>query len=199
MSNLRDKWDRHYREQDGGTPSPARVLREHGYLLPTDGAALDLACGRGGNALFLAARGLRTSGWDIAPQAVAQLRRQAEAQGLAVTACVRDVEADPPATGSFDVIAVSHYLWRPLCPQIAAALRPGGLLFYQTFVREKVTGKGPRNPDYLLARNELLSLFAGLEIVVYRDEGRIGDLQQGLRNESLLVARAPAPGDGAVR
>ena len=62
------------------------------------------------------------------------------------------------------------------------------MLFYQTYTRECVDVIGPRRSEYRLAINELLELFAGLRVLVYREEGRVGDLRIGWRNEAMLVA-----------
>ncbi|WP_455219313.1 hypothetical protein, partial [Kaarinaea lacus] len=72
---------------------------------------------------------------------------------------------------------------------LIAALKPGGLLFYQTFTQEKVTDTGPGNPKTLLKPNELLALFSSLRILVYREEALVGNVKQGFRNEALLVAQ----------
>ncbi|VAW97341.1 Methyltransferase type 12 [hydrothermal vent metagenome] len=182
---LATKWDDRYRTT--GQPGAARVLAENSHLLPASGEALDLACGLGGNALLLAQAGLRTQAWDISPLALERLN--AAAAGLPLRTKVCDVLAAPPAPLSFDIIVVSRFLARDLCPALMIALRPGGLLFYQTFTRDKGVPGGPSNPDFLLAKNELLQLFTGLHLRVYREEGCIGDTQQGLRNEALLVAQ----------
>ena len=182
----RIRWDLRYRERPATAVEACAVLRDHRYLLPKSGLALDLACGLGGNAQLLAAQGLETQAWDIAPSAIEALNAAAR-PGL--QAEVRDVLTDPPAPDSFDVIVVSRYLERALCPAIAAALRPGGLLFYQTFVREAVDDTGPRTAAFRLEPGELLSLFAGLQVVHYTDLACIGDTAQGLRNEAQLIAQ----------
>ena len=184
---VRNKWNQRWREAESA-PRPARVLSDYSHLLPKAGEALDLACGLGGNALFLAERGLDTQGWDISEEAVSRL--ESLAGRLPLKAVVRDVEAVPPEPERFDVIVVSHFLYRPLFGPLAEALRPGGLLFYQTFTEEKTPGgAGPRNPDYLLRPNKLLDAFRGLRVLAYREEGTVGDRARGMRNEALLVAR----------
>jgi len=183
-----DKWDRIYREAPGGDVPAAAVLRDNRHLLPPRGTALDLACGRGGNALLLAAAGLDTHAWDLSAVAVERLSAEAGRRGLVIHAVQRDVSEAPPAPETFDVITVSRFLDRRLCRALAEALRSGGLLFYQTFTEDKDPAVGPKNPDYILQRGELLTLFAGLRPVVYREEQRIGDLEQGFRNEAMLVA-----------
>jgi SAM-dependent methyltransferase len=189
--DLRAKWDARYRESDR-IPAPALVLSENLHLLPRSGAALDLACGLGENALLLAEHGLAVSAWDLSPVAIQRLRRAAEVRSLPVSAEVRDVQASPPAPECFDVIVVAHFLDRTLAPAITAALRPGGLLLYQTFTREAVSAQGPSSPAYRLAPNELLRLFPGLLIRSYREEGRCGDLSRGVRDLAMLVGEKPA-------
>jgi SAM-dependent methyltransferase len=186
--HVQDKWNRRYAEGEA-VPRAAQVLIENRHLLPATGDALDLACGLGGNALMLAGAGLSVQAWDVSSVAIDALQSRAIAENLNLQAAVRDVSAQPPAPNTFDVIVVSYFLQRELAPALCAALRPGGLLFYQTFVRDKVSQQGPGNPDFLLAENELLILFAPLRLRVYREEGVLGDTTQGLRNEALLVAQ----------
>lgn len=181
------KWDRVYAEAGGGEPAPAAVLAENAHLLPPCGEALDLACGLGGNALFLARRGFAVTAWDISPLAVARLSERAGALGLPVSAQARDVEAEPFPAAAFDVLVASRFLSRPLAPAILASLRPGGLLFYQTYCLDRPGPQGPRNPDYLLRENELLAMFKDLRLLVYREEGAVGDLSLGFRQEACYV------------
>lgn len=183
---LRRKWDARYANAEAA-PTPIEVLAENAHLLPESGSALDLACGLGGSALFLAEQGLDTQAWDLSSVAVERLRQQVD--GLPLAAEVRDVIAVPPDPESFDVICVGRFLDRARCPQIAAALRPGGLLFYQTFTRERVDASGPSSERFRLDVNELLQLFPDLIVRVYREEGRLGDLSRGARNQAQLVAQ----------
>ncbi|MDJ0738439.1 MAG: methyltransferase domain-containing protein [Gammaproteobacteria bacterium] len=183
---LRDKWDRRHADASGAA-MPLEVLVDNAHLLPAAGDALDLACGLGGSALFLADRGFRVRAWDISPVAVQRLRERAA--GLPLVAEARDVVARPPRAAAFDVVVVGHFLDRGLCAALAAALRPGGLLFYQTFSSERVDDSGPGDGPYRLQPNELLRLFAGLRVRFYRDEGRAGDLAAGFRNRAQLVAQ----------
>ena len=180
------------RDHSATQAQPAAVLTEFDHLLPASGDALDLACGPGGNAFHLARCGLTTRAWDNAATAIDTLAEQARIEGLPLTAEVHDVLEHPPAATTFDVIVVSRFLDRALCPALAAALRPGGLIFYETFTRAGVTGRGPRTRRYRLGDNELLTLFAGLRVRAYRDEDRAGALDRGLRDIAQLVAQRPA-------
>jgi len=189
VSGIRDKWDRIYREAEDVIPEPAQVLADNAHLLPESGIALDLACGLGGSALFLAQRRLDTQAWDISAEAISRLNSNAQRLGLSLHAETRDVVESPPEAESFDVIVISRFWERSLSLAITKALKPGGLLFYQTYTREKATGIGPTNPAYLLDTNELLRLFGSLRLVFYREEGQIGDLNRGSRNEAFFIGQ----------
>ncbi len=178
------KWDKRYQE-NSLEPRAARVLTDNLHLLPKHGSALDLACGLGGNALLLAKHGLYVEAWDLSPVAIDKLTLRAT--GMTLTAHVRDVVAGLPQN-RFDVIVVSYFLERRLAPAIVDALRPDGLLFYQTF-NQNQCGRGPGNPAYRLADNELLRLFKPLSVRYYREEGMTGDSAQAIRDEALLVAQ----------
>jgi SAM-dependent methyltransferase len=189
---LRRKWDERHRTASAPRP-PAAVLAENLHLLPARGRALDLACGLGANALLLARQGLDVCAWDLSPVAIDQLRRAADAQGLTIDAQVRDIEAHPPEPEGFDVIVVAHFLSRELMPAIGAALRPGGLLYYQTFTQEALSENGPSSERYRFERNELLWVFSDLWVCVYREEGKLGDITQGQRDQAMLIAQQPLP------
>ena len=180
LSSIQKKWDTLYSEAKVG--GAARVLNENAHLLPSAGEGLEIACGMGGNAVLMAQHGLHVHAWDISQVAIKKLQAYALSEKLTVIAEVRDSVQDPPAENSFDAIVVSHFLDRSLIPYLIDALKPEGLLFYQTFSKIKVDASGPRNQDFLLGDNELLSLCSPLRVVVYREEQAIGDVSQGYRN-----------------
>lgn len=187
MNDISAKWDVIYSSK-GASPAASLVLSENQHLLPQHGVALDLACGQGGNAVLLAKAGMDVSAWDVSPVAIKQLTAFADVNQVTVNAQVRDVLKFPPESNSLDVLVVSFFLDRDLCENLLSALKPGGLLFYQTYCQNKVHQLGPKNADFLLAENELLSLFPSMKVRVYREEGLLGDHQQGFRNQALLVA-----------
>ena len=189
---MQAKWNAHYVALDlteitRQSQRPAQVLVENDFLLPAAGNALDLACGLGASALFLAKCGLTVSAWDISNFAISSLQARAAEQGLAINARVGDIDAKSFTGLHFDVIVVQHYLDRKLIPALVSALNPGGLVFYQTFTQAKTRNQGPKNPDYLLAPGELLTLFSSLQLCFYREYARLGDLNRGLRNEAQFI------------
>jgi SAM-dependent methyltransferase len=152
-----------------GTGQPSPWLQRWAHLLPAGGRVLDVACGGGRHLRWLAGRGFRLTGIDRDAAALARLA------DLAATGTVElitaDVENGPwPCPGRlFDAVLVSNYLWRPLWPQLLAALAPGGVLVYETFAVGNQTVGKPSRPDFLLQPGELLTRCAVLRIVAYED------------------------------
>ncbi|MDB5919635.1 MAG: SAM-dependent methyltransferase, partial [Massilia sp.] len=117
-------------------------------LVPS-GEVLDLACGSGRHARYLAGLGHPVLALDRDPQALAL------AAGPGITTFEYDLEREcaspcaawPFAAGRFAGIVVTNYLHRPLLASLAASLRPDGLLIYETFaIGNEAFGK-PSNPD----------------------------------------------------
>jgi tellurite methyltransferase len=190
LSNqIKDKWDKHYRSCSNEIPTPAEVLLQYQHLLPNRGTALDLASGRGANALYLAEHGLNTSAWDISSSALDTVTSYAKEKDVIINTEERDVVQTPPKANSFDVIVVSRFLDRGLIPHIKNAIKNYGLIFYQTFTKDKVDESGPSNPDYLLDKNELLHFFNDWKLIVYREEGTTGNKNIGFRNQAMIIAQ----------
>jgi len=195
MLGISDKWDSIYTKLEPATSIPVAVLADNSYLLPKQGLALDLACGLGANALFLARQGLAVTAWDISGVAIAKLKAYATQQGIQINACQQNITAQSLKNDSYDVIVVSRFLDRSLMNAIISALKPNGLLFYQTFTREQAIPPEaanrhiPRNPDYLLSENELLALCSALRLIFYRENGGCGNLKLGLRHEAQLIGQ----------
>ncbi|WP_024296934.1 class I SAM-dependent methyltransferase [Methylomicrobium lacus] len=193
MKELREKWNRIYGQDEPGKQAPAPVLSENAFLLPPEGTALDLASGLGANAIFLAEHGMQVTALDISGVAIEKLHAYAGRHRLPIEAGQETISPASLPPSAFDVIVIGRFLDRSLTDAIINALKPGGLLFYQTFTRLKVNAEGPSNPAYLLDTHELLDLFAPLRTVFYRDNAAIGDIHRGLRNEAQFIGQKPDP------
>ena len=189
MDAVISKWNHIYNESGQECYPVIQVLIENDFLLPVTGTALDLACGLGANAIFLAELGLAVTAWDISSVAIDKLTAYAVQQGLNINARQKKITAESFNGCCFDVIVVSRFLDRSLSDAIIGALKPDGLLFYQTFTREKTSRKPPNNPDYLLAENELLDMFSPLRVIFYRENALIGEHLRGLRNEAQFIGQ----------
>ena len=192
----RERWNRRYSERQAERAyswQPSRWLAEIAAAItpPYRGArALDLACGPGRNSVFLAERGWHVDAWDISDVALSILASEREdraSRGLDLPIDIRQVDLDTvtltPCT--YDLILNVLFLERRLWPEMVAALRPGGLLVFQTFVEVPGGRESEVSPAHLLQPGELASAFnaLGLETVSFDETGE--------RGTARLLARRP--------
>ena len=198
-----DEWDERYRGgAHGDAAEPAEILRECSPLLPR-GPALDLACGTGRNALFLAIDDHSVTAVDFSAVALAELEGGARAAGRIIESAnsvsppdgarghIRLVRADLEQIvlpeSAFEIVLCFQYLQRSLFPGMMRTLRAGGVLLFETYTRAQLAfAGGPRNPAHLLEQGELRTAFPSLEILFYRE------LRAG-KGIATLVARKPKP------
>ena len=190
MQKIRNKWNERY--EKAYVPNQViNVLALNQHLLSGKGKSLDLACGLGGNALRMAELGYESHAWDISDSALEKVHEFAQERKLKLITRQCDVSQENVGLECFDVIIVSRFLLRELIPSLISALKPEGLIFYQTFVQQssqadlEETSAGPKNKHYRLERNELLDLFSKLDICYYREEAVLGDMDKGIRSEAL--------------
>lgn len=173
FANDQDKlfWDRKYEtEAYIFGKEPVEFLKEHIDILPR-GRVLDIAMGEGRNAVFLAKNGYEVDGCDISEIAVRKAVALAKEHNVTIHAFVADLETYQLPKDTYDVIACFYYLQRDLIPRMKEALKPGGMIIYETYTIENWERgfEGPKNKDYLLKPNELLDLFKDLKIIYYRE------------------------------
>jgi len=187
MPSNQSEWDaKHQLSAEAPPAEPAGIVSEFLPLLPK-GPALDLACGTGRNALFLAARGQHVTAVDWSGAALEILEKRARSAQIPVHTVHSLDEAGRPSRGgidllqadleqieiperSYDLVLCIRYLQRSLFPQICRALRPGGVLLYETYTRAQLEFEGgPRHPVHLLEPGELRNAFPGLCALFYRE------------------------------
>lgn len=161
-------------------PSPW-VVRWAPCLTP--GRVLDLACGPGRHARYLALLGHDVTAVDREPQDIPGVRF--------VRADLEDGSSWPLPGEIFDGIVVANYLHRPLFPLIMESLAPGGVLLYETFMRGNERFGKPSNPAFLLEPGELWRAFGGLHVIAF-EQGRCLDPRLAMRQR--LCAARPAKG-----
>lgn len=178
-------------------PEPSPFFRAHTGALREAarlGPVLDLACGEGRYALATAALGIPCVAMDRSAPALRSLAGRARPRALPAWPVRADLETPhgiPARPGVFGAVLVFRFLYRPLAPAIADALRPGGLLLYETFtLQQREAPYGPKNPAFLLEPGELAALFAGLEILSSSEGWTAGPRPEAL---ARLAARKPGP------
>jgi SAM-dependent methyltransferase len=189
MTSSTPDWNARWRERADKPFTVDPWLLSIAPLLPRTGLALDLACGRGRHALFLAERGLSVTALDSSAEALTQLGTEATLRDLHIETRRVDLEVAPQLQpAAFDLVLLLFYLQRSLMPHLRAAVRPGGLAVVRTFSSAGPFPGGPDNPDFVLRPGELLQIFAGWEILRH-EEG----LEPSSKGGSVagIVARRP--------
>jgi len=163
----RAKWDDLHRGKPVGEPEP--FLVEMIARIPRRGIALDVAAGRGRNALAMARAGIRVVAVDFSETAMRTLADAARAEHLVVWPVVANLDSFHLKHKSLDAIININFLDRALFAEFSRALRPGGVLIAETFTNEQASLGHPKDPRFLLGHGELKELAAGLEIELYRE------------------------------
>lgn len=166
-----EEWNERYRTREELTHEPAPLLVQASSAM-TPGRALDLACGAGHNAAWLASRGWEVVAIDGASEAIRIVHEIAPT----VDARLLDLEADAPlpfADATFDLVAILFFLHRPLFAEARRVLRPGGVIV------SAIRMSGIR-AKYLVAPGEMRSFVEGWEVLHERE-----------REIAEIVARKP--------
>ena len=161
--------------------------------LDLDTGVLDLACGRGRNGLFLARNKIPVTFADRDGDALDHIAETLAAAGLDGECWPLDLEAGDVgllAGRSFDAVLVFNYLHRPLFDSLRAAIRPGGLIYYETITLQQLKFGKPHSAAFLLRGNELREHFRDWEILHYF-EGQLANPARAIAN---LIARKPSQG-----
>jgi SAM-dependent methyltransferase len=154
-----------------GGEAPSEWVARWAHLIAKGGEVLDLASGAGRHSRFLANLGFHITACDRNAEALASLAGVSR-----VTTECADLEDGSPwpfRDRAFAGIVVTNYLHRPLFPQIAAALAPGGVLIYETFLSGNERYGKPSNPQFLLKRDELLEAFGRSLAIAGFEQGRV--------------------------
>lgn len=177
----RERWDARHGAALGDTAMPPDALRGREHLLPAGGSALDVACGRGAVAVWLAARGFVVDAVDASRAGLAA--GEGLARGCGVAGRVRwwchDLDSGLPeaCAGPYDVVVCQRFRDPALYPVLAARLGAGGLLVV-TVLSE--VGAGPGR--WRAPAGELASAFGALEILDHRE--RDGEANIAARRRS---------------
>ncbi len=158
-------------------------------LVRAGGSILDVACGNGRHLRHFLDRDIRVMGVDIDLRGVNDLDGRPD-----VTLLQADLEGEagpPPALTGFDAVIVTNYLHRPLLPALVGALKPGGLLLYETFGNGNQRHGRPSSPAFLLRDGELLrfALEQGMQVVAF-EQGEVSSPKAAIV-QRLAAIHAP--------
>ena len=188
MTDDRDRWNEKYRDPGFELPDdPIPELERRIETLP-DGRALDVATGRGRNALFLAEHGYAVDAIDVSDVALETARERADRRGVEVNWIRTDVDAFDLEPGRYDVVTISFFGALEYLPRFTDALSPGGVLVYEHHLRSSdPVDVGPSNDEHRYRSNELLRACLDLTILSYEERRR--PEADGIGAVATVVAR----------
>jgi len=173
--------------EDAPSPFLEEILGSPSWKIEP-GRALDIATGKGRNAVFLATKGFRVDAMDISSVALEEAGKTAKAKRLDINFIEADLDHADLPENAYDLIVNFNFLERGLVPKMKAALKPGGHIVFETYLIDQKELGHPRNPAYLLGHNELLDLFRGFRVLCYR-EGRVFQEEKNSFRASLLAQK----------
>ncbi len=188
-------WNLRYRASERLWPEEPNqfVVSEVGSLPP--GSALDVACGEGRNAIWLAERGWEVVAVDFSSVALARARERARARGVDVTWVLADVLSYRPAE-AFDLVLVS-YLQLPELRDVIERIEPyvGGTLLIVAHARANLRRGygGPQDPAMLFEPEECAAWISELSVTRAEHVERVVDSEEGPRQAIDFVLRAVRP------
>jgi tellurite methyltransferase len=177
--NSKLRWNSKHKKRIEQLEEPAtnpRLLTLAPYL--SGGSALDLACGLGGNSMFLAQTGYQVQAIDISDVAITYIQELAAKKNLSIDAKMADLTALDHFcwdNESFDMIVITKYLDRMLFPSIKKSLKENGYFFMETYYQSPQAGNKAISTHYKLEPKELLKVFGDWQVLYYEEnehEGR---------------------------
>ena len=144
----KERWNKKYQFN----PIPTKIVDvvERYAQLATEKNTLDIACGMGRNAKFLASQGFEVDALDISSIAIESLQNIENINAKEV-----DFDTYILEENRYDLIVCTHFLKRELFPQILKALKEDGLFIFETFMHHPENSKAPSNRSFLLEEGEL--------------------------------------------
>ena len=184
------RWDKQHADSTDAAP-PANFLRQvfatDAWQLPR-GRALDIACGKGRNTLYLAELGFEVAAMDISAVALDEARKRAGSKQLRIDWRQTDLDVVQLEESGFDLVVNFNYLQRSLIRQIKRAVKVSGYVIFETYLIDQKEIGHPKNSDYLLRHNELLEHFREFRILCYR-EGKFSDDGEAAYRAGIFAQR----------
>ena len=133
------------------------------------GRALDVACGAGRNALFLAQAGYRVDAIDISPVGLNMARNKATDQGLSINWIEQDLDQVYQFDTDYNLILVMWFVNLELITRLCDCLAPGGYLLCEEHLITDQEVIGPNSPNFRVAPGDLLKAVSGLDVLMYQE------------------------------
>lgn len=180
----REKWNQRYAEDSYQKGNPVTLLENWINKIPV-GKALDIACGAGRNAIFMAQAGFDVDAMDISSEGLAKARDKAENESLKIHWIEHDFDQAYNFETDYDLIVVLWYVNLRLIRQLCDCLAPGGYLLCEEHLQTEEEVIGPSNARFRVAPGELRNTVSKLDILMYEES--IATNESGERVASARV------------
>lgn len=169
------KWNEKYAAliEQGHTPTVNQRLKEWSSFL-IGGTCLDLACGLGGNSLYLAEKGYQVTAMDISEVAIHYLNHEAKQRQFNIVGAVVDFDKFQLPEDHYDLLIITYFLDRHLFTNIKKAVKSGGLVFMETFFHSPLNTKPSVSMHYKLASQELKEQFSDWSLIRFNEDEELG-------------------------
>ena len=185
----RSKWNQRYAENTYRKGNPVNMLESWVSKMPK-GRALDVACGAGRNAIFLAQNGFDVDAIDISKEGLKLASDKAESLGLKINWLEHDLDQAYNFKSDYNLIVVLWYVNLGLISQLCENLTPGGYLICEEHLVTPEEVIGPKNPDYRVKPGALRAAVSPLEILHYEESIEGSDNDEPVCS-ARVVARRP--------
>ena len=167
--NDKEKWDVKYRTSAyTNSREPCEWLNDNADCLTGKGLALDIASGEGRNAVFAAEKGYQTLAIDVSTIGLDKARALAKEKDVTIETRAADLDNWQFEQNTFDLVLCFNFLDRKIFPEIKKSLKPGGLIFFETFTIDYLKYSNFKR-EWVLDHNELLNVFSEFRILRYRE------------------------------
>lgn len=182
----RNKWNQRYAEDSNSKDNPVTLLENWIEEIPA-GKALDIACGAGRNAIFMARAGFDVDAIDISRQGLNKAQQNAENQALDINWIEHDFDQPYNFDTDYDLIIVMWYVNLPLISKLCHCLAPGGYLLCEEHLMTDQEVIGPTSSSYRVESGELREAVSALEVLYYRES-----IETAAEDEQLASAAVVA-------
>ena len=178
-----DKWNQRYAEDSYHKNNPVTLVEDWLPRLP-GGRALDVACGAGRNAIFLAQAGYQVDAIDISPEGLKLARQEAESQELSINWIEHDLDQPYPFDTDYDLIIVMWYVDLGLISRLCDCLAPGGYILCEEHLITNQEVIGPTSSNFRVAPGVLREAVSGLDVLLYEES-----IEMNSEGEQVASAR----------
>lgn len=183
----RDKWNKRYAEDSYRKGNPVTLVENWIAEVPR-GKALDIACGAGRNAIFMAKAGFDVDAIDISHEGLKKARARADAEAVEVRWIAHDLDQPYDFRSDYALIVVLWYVNLPLIRRLCDCLAPGGYLLCEAHLLSDQAVTGPTSDNFRVAPGRLRAAVCGLDIVMYEESVEINDAGEQVAS-ARIVAR----------